>query len=63
MAATSDVAKLFTVKHATYARFIRLVRYPQSMRTFCSPRCFDQAFAFSMPVAALVSSRSRCTIL
>lgn len=32
--ATSDAQRLFTDKHASYARFIRLVRYPQGIRTF-----------------------------
>ena len=32
--ATSDAVSLFTRKHAAYARFIRLVRYPQGIGTF-----------------------------
>jgi SAM-dependent methyltransferase len=32
--ATIDPHRLFTEKHDTYARFIRLVRYPQGLRTF-----------------------------
>ena len=32
--ATTDVVSLFTRRHATYDRFIRLVRYPQGLRTF-----------------------------
>jgi ubiquinone/menaquinone biosynthesis C-methylase UbiE len=34
MPATSDPITLFTEKHDTYARFIRLVRYPQGIRAF-----------------------------
>jgi hypothetical protein len=32
--ATPDAVNLFTRKHAVYARFIRLVRYPQGLRVF-----------------------------
>jgi ubiquinone/menaquinone biosynthesis C-methylase UbiE len=32
--ATADAQRFFTEKHGTYARFIRLVRYPQGMRDF-----------------------------
>jgi SAM-dependent methyltransferase len=31
---TADPRELFTAKHATYARFIRLMRYPQGLRAF-----------------------------
>jgi len=34
MAVTSDARGLFTEKHDSYARFIRLVRYPQGLRAF-----------------------------
>jgi 2-polyprenyl-3-methyl-5-hydroxy-6-metoxy-1,4-benzoquinol methylase len=34
MPATSDPERLFTERHASYARFIRFVRYPQGIRTF-----------------------------
>lgn len=34
MAATSDPRRLFTERHAAYARFIRFVRYPQGLRAF-----------------------------
>ena len=34
LSSTPDAVSLFTRKHATYARFIRLVRYPQGIRTF-----------------------------
>ena len=34
MPATSDPERLFTEKHTSYARFIRLVRYPQGVRSF-----------------------------
>ena len=31
---SSDPRRLFTEKHDTYARFIRLVRYPQGLQAF-----------------------------
>ena len=34
MPATSDPETLFTERHASYARFIRLVRYSQGIRAF-----------------------------
>jgi SAM-dependent methyltransferase len=34
MPATPDAVSLFTEKHAAYARFIRLVRYPQGLRAY-----------------------------
>ena len=34
MSATPDALSLFTRKHATYLRFIRLVRYPQGIHQF-----------------------------
>jgi 2-polyprenyl-3-methyl-5-hydroxy-6-metoxy-1,4-benzoquinol methylase len=34
MPATTDAVSFFTRKHATYVRFIRLVRYPQGILTF-----------------------------
>ena len=34
MPATPDALSLFTKRHRTYARFIRLVRYPQGLRAF-----------------------------
>ena len=34
MSATSDPERFFTDRHASYARFIRIVRYPQGIRTF-----------------------------
>jgi len=34
MAITSDPRALFTAKHGSYARFIRLVSYPQGIRAF-----------------------------
>ncbi len=34
MTATSEPTRLFTEKHATYARFVRFVRYPQGIRAF-----------------------------
>jgi cyclopropane fatty-acyl-phospholipid synthase-like methyltransferase len=34
MAATSDPIQLFTRQHATYERFIHLVRYPHGIRSF-----------------------------
>ena len=34
MPATPDALSLFTRRHRTYARFIRLVRYPQGLRAF-----------------------------
>ena len=34
MTATPDAVNLFTSSHGTYARFIRLVRYPQGLRAF-----------------------------
>ena len=34
MTAVSDPKQLFTEKHASYARFIRFVRYPQGLRAF-----------------------------
>jgi len=34
MAATSDPIQLFTKQHATYERFIHLVRYPHGIRSF-----------------------------
>ena len=34
MTAVSDAKQLFTEKHASYARFIRFVRYPQGLRAF-----------------------------
>jgi len=32
--ATADARRLFTERHATYARFIRAMRYPQGLRAF-----------------------------
>jgi SAM-dependent methyltransferase len=34
MAMTTDPRGFFTARHATYARFIRFMRYPQGLRTF-----------------------------
>lgn len=34
LTATSDPTRLFTARHGSYARFIRLVRYPQGIRAF-----------------------------
>ena len=34
MSLTADPRALFTAKHETYARFIRLMRYPQGLRAF-----------------------------
>jgi 2-polyprenyl-3-methyl-5-hydroxy-6-metoxy-1,4-benzoquinol methylase len=34
MSVTAEARRLFTEKHATYARFIGLVRYPQGLRAF-----------------------------
>ena len=34
MAAPADARRLFTEKHGSYVRFIRLVRYPQGIRAF-----------------------------
>jgi SAM-dependent methyltransferase len=34
MSLTADPGALFAEKHATYARFIRLMRYPQGLRAF-----------------------------
>jgi ubiquinone/menaquinone biosynthesis C-methylase UbiE len=34
MTETSDVVKLFSKKHATYSKFIRVVGYPQGLRAF-----------------------------
>jgi cyclopropane fatty-acyl-phospholipid synthase-like methyltransferase len=39
MTVTSDVITLFTQKHATYARFIRLLRYAQGIRAFFLRSC------------------------
>ena len=34
MSLTADARALFTDRHATYARFIRAMRYPQGLRAF-----------------------------
>ena len=34
MSATPDARRFFTERHATYARFIRAMRYPQGLRAF-----------------------------